>query len=147
MYLSDLERRLRIIETAPRLENSAFPWPSDTINDTFNTSSTTAVDSTPVAGPTVVATITNTGRVLVMASVFIGLNTTAQTGSVDLYIDGSYYVQIVALSNNASAIAANVSSYRSIPNLTPGDHTFTLKYRTSTGNTNFSGRTLVVQPY
>ena len=145
--LADYERRLRALETAPRLQNSQFPWPSDTINDTFNTSSTTPVDSTPTAGPTVVATVSNTGRVLVTASVFIGLNTTGQTGSVMLFIDGSFAMQIVALSNNASAFAANVSSYRSISGLTPGSHTFTLKYQTSTGNVNFSGRTLVVQPY
>ena len=145
--LADYERRLRALETAPRLQNSAFPWPSATIDATFNTTSTTAVDSTPVAGPTVIATVTKTGRVLVTASVFIGLNTTAQTGSVDLFIDGNFHIQIVALSNAASAFAANVSSYRSIDGLSEGPHTFTLKYRTSTGNTNFSGRTLVVQPY
>ena len=144
--LADYERRLRALETAPRLNNSAFPWPSDTADPTFNTSSLTPVDSSPV-GPSVTATVTKTGRVLVTASVYIGLNTTGQTGSAFLFIDGVLKMQIVALSNASSAFAANVSSMRSITGITEGEHTFTLRYAASTGNVNFSGRTLVVQPY
>lgn len=145
--LADYESRLRALETAPRLYNAQFLWPADTVDPTFNTSSTTAVDSTPTAGPIVNATITKTGRVLVSASVYVGLNQANQTGLVDLYIDGTFWVNIVALSNNPGAIAANVSSYREIDGLSEGSHEFRLKYRASTGNVNFSGRTLIVQPY
>jgi len=144
--MADYERRIRVLETAPRLENSSLPWASATIDATFNTSSATAVDSVPAA-PVVTIDVGQTGRVLVTATAYIGLNSTAQTGSVDLYIDGIAYVNILALSNNASTIASNVSSSRVITGLTLGSHTFVLKYRASTGNVNFSGRSLIIQPF
>ena len=142
-----LESRIRALETAPRLENSTLPWSSASIDDTFNTSSTTAVNSTPTAGPTVTIDVGQNGRVLVTATTYIGLNTTSQTGLVDLYVDGAYTINILALSNNASAIASNVSSSRVITGLTIGSHTFTLRYRATTGDVNFSGRSLIVQPF
>ncbi len=142
-----LESRIRALETAPRLENSTLPWSSASIDDTFTTASTTAVDSTPTAGPTITIDVGQNGRVLVTATTYIGLQTTSQTGSVDLFVDGAYRLNILALSNSASAIASNVSSSRVITGLSIGSHTFTLKYRASTGDVNFSSRSLIVQPF
>ena len=144
--MADYDRRIRVLETAPRLENSSLPWASATIDPTFNTSSATAVDSVPAA-PVVTIDVGQTGRVLVTATAYIGLNSTSQTGSVDLFIDGTYFVNILALSNNASTIASNVSSSRFITGLSMGSHTFVLKYRASTGNVNFSARSLIIQPF
>ena len=141
-----LESRIRALETAPRLQNSTLPWTSSIIDPTFNTGSPTAVDSSP-AGPTITIDVGQNGRVLVTASAYIGLNATGQTGSIDLYVDGAYTVNILALSNSASTIAANVSSSRVITDLSIGSHTFTLKYRVTTGDANFSSRSLIVQPF
>lgn len=150
-YLSDLERRVRTLETAPRLANSAFPWTAAADLTTFNTSSLTPVDSSP-AGPTVTLNVTQTCRVLVTATAYIGLNSTSQSGFVWLYVDGVQLINILGTSNSASAFASNVSSSRVVdlsvyPGLIAGNHTFTLKYAVSTGNVNFSGRSIVVQTF
>jgi hypothetical protein len=68
------------------------------------------------------------------------------TGFAYLYIDGIAISEIIGLSNFASAIAANVSSTRVI-SVTPGEHTFVLKYLVSSGTGNFSSRSLIVQPF
>lgn len=145
--LADYERRLRALETAPKLQNSEFPWPSVNIDTTFSTSSLTPVASSPTAGPIVTATITDTGRCLVTASAYVGLDSTGQTAFVSLFVDGVNTVQILGLSNGTSTIAGNVCSVRQVSNLTPGSHTFELRYYVTTGSANFSSRSLIVQPY
>ena len=145
--LADYDRRIRVLETAPRLQNSSLPWAFAEINATFTTSSTVDVDSTPTAGPTVTIDVTQTGRVLVSAGAYIGLTLTSQTAGVQLYIDGTAYTSIAGLSNASSQIAANVFSSRVITGLTQGPHTFVLKYRSTGGNVNFSSRSIIVQPF
>lgn len=145
-YIGGLESRIRALETAPRAQDTSLPWSSASIDATFNTASTTPVDASP-PGPTVTINVGQTGNVLVTATTYIGLNSVSQTGFVYLYIDGTNYVNILALSNAASGIASNVSSSRVITGLSQGTHTFVLKYSASTGNVNFSGRSLIVQTF
>lgn len=145
-YMRSMESRIRALETAPRAQDTSLPWVSDEDDGTFNTASLVAVDATP-AGPTVTVNVGQTGNVLVTATAYIGLNSFSQTGYVDLYIDGSYWVNILAISQSATLLAANVSSSRVINGLTEGPHIFTLKYLVSGGNVNFSGRSLIVQTF
>lgn len=146
-YIRSIESRIRALETAPRAQDTTQPWQFAEINATFTTSSTVDVDSTPTAGPTVTIDVTQTGRVLVSAGAYIGLDLTSQTGGVTLYIDGTAYTSIAGLSNASSQIAANVFSSRVINGLTQGPHTFVLKYRSTGGNVNFSSRSLIVQTF
>lgn len=145
-YVRDLERRIRTLETAPRAQDTTQPWQSNIIDGTFSTSSTVDVDSVP-PGPSITIRVGQSGRALVSASAYIGLNTTNQSGFVALYIDGVPEVDIVGLSNNNSAMAANVASSRVVTGLSEGSHTFLLKYRVTTGTGNFSSRSLIVQPF
>ena len=145
-YIRSMESRIRALETAPRAQDTTQPWQFAEINATFTTSSTVDVDSSP-PGPTVTIDVTQTGRVLVSAGAYIGLNLTSQTGGVQLYIDGTAYTSIAGLSNASSQIAANVFSSRVVTGLTQGPHTFILKYRSTGGNVNFSSRSLIVQTF
>jgi hypothetical protein len=104
------------------------------------------VDSSP-AGPTVTIDVTQTGRVLVSAGAYIGLDATGQTATISLYIDGILSSSIAGLSNQSSQIAGNVFSSRVVTGLTAGSHTFILKYRSTGGNVNFSSRSLIVQTF
>jgi hypothetical protein len=145
-YLKDVERRVRILETAPRAEDTTFPITFNELDSTFTTSSTSFVDSSP-AGPTITVNIGQSGRVLVSASSYIGLNNTGMGAFMTLFVNGSDLLEIVGLSNNVSAIAANVSSTRAITGLTPGPNTFHLKYFVTSGTANFSARSLTVQTF
>ena len=145
-YIRGMESRIRALETAPRAQDTTQPWQFAEINATFTTSSTVDVDSSP-PGPTVTIEVTQTGRVLVSAGAYIGLDLTSQTGSVQLYIDGTVYTSIAGLSNASSQVAANVFSSRVVTGLTQGPHTFILKYRSTGGNVNFSSRSLIVQTF
>jgi hypothetical protein len=66
---------------------------------------------------------------------------------VSLFINGAVELDILGLSNNASAIAANISSTRAIDGLTPGPNTFLLRYYVTAGTGNFSARSLTVQTF
>ena len=145
-YIRGMESRIRALETAPRAQDTTQPWQFAEINATFTTSSTVDVDSSP-PGPTVTIDVTQTGRVLVSAGAYIGLDLTSQTGSVQLYIDGTVYTSIAGLSNASSQVAANVFSSRVVTGLTQGPHTFILKYRSTGGDVNFSSRSLIVQTF
>ena len=189
-WANEIERRLRAVETAPKLQNSSitngtttvldstgavrtqfgllqdgtygigvinnsgqlvslgayvFGAQYDYVDPTFNTSSTTPVDASP-PGPTVTITTGQTGRVLINASAYIGLNVTSQTGSVFLFANGSQVAQILAVSNANSAIAANISSARIFTFAANSSVTLSLRYAASTNNVNFSGRVLYAQP-
>jgi hypothetical protein len=109
------------------------------------TSSTGYTDlATP--GPTVTATVGESGRVKLTASAFLSApaNTSA---SVGLYQDGSLVLDVLALGNSTPAtIAVNASSVRVVDGLSPGAHVWELKYRTSSGTSTFAARTLIVEP-
>lgn len=145
-YIRGMESRIRALETAPRAQDTTQPWSFNSIVATFSTSSTSPVDSSP-AGPSVTVDVTQTGRVLVSAGAYIGLDTISQTASISLYIDGTLVSSIAALSNAASQIAGNVFSSRVFTGLTQGPHTFLLRYQSSGGNVNFSSRSLIVQMF
>jgi hypothetical protein len=145
-YLKDVERRVRVLETAPRAQDTTLPITYATTDATFTTTSTVDVDSSP-PGPTVTVTVGQSGRVLVTASAFIGLDNTNMSAFVSLFINGAVELDILGLSNNASAIAANISSTRAIDGLTPGPNTFLLRYYVTAGTGNFSARSLTVQTF
>jgi hypothetical protein len=146
-YIRSMESRIRALETAPRAEDTTQPWQFASTVATFSTSSTSPVDSSP-PGPTVTINVTQTGRVLVSAGAYIGLDNVSQTATMSLYIDGILYASIAGLSNQSSQIAANVFSSRVFTGLTQGPHTFLLKYiSNSGGNVNFSSRSLIVQTF
>jgi hypothetical protein len=146
-YIRSMESRIRALETAPRAQDTTQPWQFASTVATFSTSSTSPVDSSP-PGPSVTIDVTQTGRVLVSAGAYIGLDTTAQTATIGLYIDGILFSSIAGLSNASSPIAANVFSSRVFTSLTQGPHTFLLKYVSNFGgNVNFSSRSLIVQTF
>jgi hypothetical protein len=145
-YLKDVERRVRVLETAPRAQDTTLPITFADLDSTFTTSSTTFVDSSP-AGPTVTVNVGQSGRVLVSASAYIGLNNTNMSAFITLFVNGSDLLEIVGLSNASSQIAANVSSTRAITGLTPGPNTFLLRYFVTAGTGNFSARSLTVQTF
>lgn len=145
-YLKELERRVRVVETAPRASDTTFPITFDSLNATFTTSSLSYVDSSP-AGPTVTVNVGQSARVLVTASAYIGLDNTSMSGFVGLFVNGTRLLDIVGLSNASSQIAANVSSTRAVTGLTPGPNTFLLRYFVTAGTGNFSARSLTVQTF
>jgi hypothetical protein len=145
-YIRSMESRIRALETAPRAEDTTQPWQFSSTVATFSTSSTVDVDASP-PGPTVTINVTQTGRVLVSAGAYIGLDATGQTATIGLYIDNILSSSIAGLSNQSSQIAANVFSSRVFTGLTAGPHTFLLKYRSTGGNVNFSSRSLIVQTF
>jgi len=145
--LKDMNRRLSALETAPRLANSEFPWNAALDTPTFNTTSATPVDASP-AGPSVTLKVSSVGRVIVTASAYIGLNSDGQFAFASLWVDGvNTITSVVGFSLVGTIGSANVTSTRTME-VSPGEHTFLLKYQVSGGgNANFSSRSLVVQPY
>ena len=144
-YLKEIERRVRVLETAPRAIDTTLPIAFEILTATFTTSSLTEIDSTP-AGPTATINVGQSGRAIVTASAFIGLDAASMTATAVLYVDGVRNTSIVGLSSSASLIAGNVSSSR-VVSLTPGAHTFVLKYYVTAGTGNFSARSLIVQTF
>ena len=145
-YIRSMESRIRALETAPRAQDTTLPISFNELDTTFTTSSTTFVDSSP-AGPTVTVNIGQSGRVLVSGSAYIGLDNSGMGAFVTLFVNGSDLLEIVGLSTDTSALAANVSSTRAITGLTPGPNTFHLKYYVTAGTANFSARSLTVQTF
>jgi hypothetical protein len=145
-YIRGMESRIRALETAPRAQDTTLPITYETTDATFTTSSTTDVDSSPPA-PTVTVTVGQSGRVLVTASAFIGLDNTNMSGFVSLWINGVFELDILGVSADASAMAANISSTRAISGLTAGANTFLLRYYVTSGTANFSARSLTVQTF
>lgn len=143
--LADYERRIRILETAPKLQNSSFPWYPGFVPAQESTSSTTYVDlATP--GPSVNIPIANPGRVVVTVSAFCSIPA-GVNGDIALFVDGSYYSQVLLVGSQSADMYANFSSSRIHFPFSTGTHTFSLKYRTTSGSSSFAARTLIVQPY
>ena len=143
--LADYDRRIRVLETAPRLENSSLPWAYSFVDVLQTTSSTTYVDLA-TAGPTVTVTVGQTGRVFVNVGAYVDVPAGAQ-GTVGLFIDGFLVRDVVTLSGASNTIS-NPATTRIVTNLSAGSHTFTLKYRSATGATlAFGARFLTVQPF
>ena len=157
IYLSDLERRLRIIETAPRLQNSAFPWVSDFIETEESTTSTINTDLATV-GPEVTVQIGQTSRVeITMAATIVTPPSVSAAGV--LMVDGAYpnippfsLAPLFLRNENVGTISAACSATRSWTSsvwLAPGAHTFRMRYRVAVGpgTVYFSNRYLAIRTY
>jgi hypothetical protein len=143
-YVRSLESRIRALETTPRLQNASFPWYPGFVANQDSTTSTSYGDlATP--GPSVNVTLGDPGRVIVTVSAFCETTATYQA-DIGLYVDGSFYSQVLLVGSSRD-LAANFSSSRIHFPFSAGTHTFELKYRTSGGTSSFAARSLIVQPY
>lgn len=124
----------------------------------FTEESTTSTVDTDLAtnGPEVTLKLPR-GRALISGGAFTTSTVNNQTAFVALWIDGAFYQDIALLSNaTGGSIGASVfgtfaipdPTHPSLPNgLSPGVHTFKLRYLGSDGNTvRFGSRSLLVQP-
>lgn len=118
----------------------------DQVDTEESTTSTTDTDLATV-GPTCVVRLPR-GRCLVHAGAYVTSTVTNQTAVVSLFIDGVFRADVVNLGNNTGgSIAASLSASFMFNDLTPGTHTFQLKYLSSDGNTvRFDARFLLVDP-
>ena len=109
------------------------------------------------AGPTLTATIGASGNALVTVNTYMGVNAIAGSqagGLVGVSVDGAAPTgvldEILYYSISAAAavgIAGNNSAAVIVTGLSPGQHTFTMKYKTFNGGTvNFGPRYLQVRP-
>jgi hypothetical protein len=148
-YLKDIERRVRILETAPRAEDTTQPWSYNFVDVAESTVSTSYANLATV-GPTVTMDTTNTARILVTGSVYIS-SPSNTTGEVGFYVDGILFADLLANSNSGPAnLAINVTNVRAIidtTNLRAGSHTFQLRYRTTGTAVQFAARFLMIQPF
>lgn len=113
------------------------------VDATVAITSTSAVSA---GGPSVTTTVGASGVVAVTAAAFIGTTAAGLTGDAIVFVDGVASTASIGVSAAAGATAVSASNTRQISGLTPGSHTFELRYQTSAGTTNFSARTLTVQP-
>lgn len=124
----------------------------------FTEESTTSTVDTDLAtnGPEVTLKLPR-GRALISGGAFTTSTVNNQTAFVALWIDGVHYQDIALLSNGTGgSIGASIfgvlaipdSTHPTLPNgLSPGSHTFKLRYLGSDGNTvRFGSRSLLVQP-
>lgn len=148
-YLKELERRIRVLETAPRAQDTQQPWAYGYV-ETYETTTSMSYTNLATVGPTVTMDTTNTTRVLVTASTYISAPTNT-SGVVGLYVDGVLFSDLLGISNSGPAtLAANVTNARVIVDTTGlavGSHTFQLRYKTSLSAVGFSARLLIVQPF
>jgi hypothetical protein len=141
-HLPDGDYGLSVTDTVGNTQE-VLPTVIDEIDTQITVTSTTDVSS---GGPSQAAVIGASGAVELTISAYIALGQSNTTGGVSLYIDGGFALAPLALSSQGVPIAANCSTTRLITGLSPGNHTFELRYKTSTGSTSFAGRTLSVTP-
>lgn len=148
-YLKDLERRVRVLETAPRALDTTQPWSHDFIDTVESTSSLTYTNLATV-GPTVTMETGNTSRVLVTASAYFDTPPNT-TGLVGLYVDGVLFSDLLTCGNGTTNyISTNITNMRVIVDtvgLAPGPHTFQLRYKSTLDPVGFAARLLIVQPF
>jgi hypothetical protein len=120
-----------------------------------STTSTTYTDLA-TAGPLVSAIIGTSGQALLTVNSYVGISGVAgaqSAGFVGIYIDGVlWYDELLyfSVSNPGTTtvgMAANQSAQVVVTGLTPGSHTFEMKYKTVGGSTvTFGSRFLQVRP-
>ena len=191
-YVADLERRIKILESAPTLQNSSVTNGTLTVKDASNivktqfgflsdgtyglavrnpsgnlvnvnntlfpvvgnyspTQNVTTTSFQPLpSGPSVSATIGESGRALVTASSDVGLlnsNTTAylafrvagtDRGSGFVSVSDPYVLVLIASSVGRPVLVTGLS---------PGTTTFTCTARVTGGTGQFSNTTIIVQPF
>jgi hypothetical protein len=153
-YLSDLERRIRLVESTPRYSYStAYSFVPNT--DSVNGGSTVfPLDATggggPAQGPQCDVIIGQSGLALVTSGAYVFLNSGGPTAGYGVVTGttgvGNYNSFGFADLATASIRAASVSGTRLYTGLTPGAATFVLKYFSTGGSVSFTNRFLIVQP-
>jgi hypothetical protein len=131
--------------TLVNLGDYVFGIRADEVATTEATSSTSLTDLATV-GPEVTVDVGPTGKVIVAHTAFIGLNAGGMTGFAAVMIDGVFAVSTGVSTQTAQPIAASAGGTRLVEGLSPGSHTFRMKYSVTSGSANFSNRGLVVQP-
>ena len=114
-----------------------------------NSESTTSTSYTDLAtfGPTSTVTVASSGKVLITMTALMSNSTSYASGYMSFQIDTN---TIVTSTLDRTALrmrgdgSDQASVTRTVRNLTPGDHTFTAKYRTSAGTETFANRSIVV---
>lgn len=126
-----------------------LPYDDDYVNTTLTTSSSSAA---AIAGsPSVTVDIAASGDFEVTCASFIGVPSNS-SGIIYLVIDGTDVGSIAEVSSQATGGAgASACSIRrwtawAGPALSPGSHTFSLLYSSSSGTCNFSANYLKIQP-
>ena len=99
-------------------------------------------------GPTVTVPVGPSGKVFLEAAAYINTVAAGNTGGyVGLFIDGVLTRDVLAAESSASvAVASNVATKRSITGLSQGTHKFELRYKTTSGTSQFGARSLIVTP-
>lgn len=148
--ISDIERRLRSLETTPRLQNSSLPWEFGIVTAEEATGSTSYADLT-TAGPIVNLTFDKQGKAFITASCYV-VPKANNYAAVGLFLDGTLVSDILLLGVGSSDyVYGNIASTRVIENITPGPHEFRLKYKSGTAGLpdppSFASRSLTVQPF
>lgn len=119
----------------------------DVINTSQTTTSTSYTDLATV-GPSVTVT-TGTSAIVFLAS-FLQNNTASQHSNAAVQVSGATTIAAAdtdAIRMNAAAIGDfNRVGAFTIPTLTPGSNTFTMKYRVAGGTGTFANRALFVIP-
>ncbi len=156
-YLKELERRVRVMETAPRARDTEQPWASDFVETEESTSSTTNTDlATP--GPEVTVYVGQTNRVLITMACAISL-AAVQQGAAVLQVDGLYpsdppftLAPVFARNDTSAVISGSYSCTRNWTSslyLPEGLHTFRMQYRKVSGGGSvfYSNRFLMIQNF
>jgi hypothetical protein len=160
--LDDYERRLIALERTPQIPQITTFAAGPVFDQVIEFESTTSTTYTDLAtpGPEVTVVVGQSGRVIVTAGAYIVSTVDNQTVDVALSIDGGTAVFWAAVENlTGGAIGGSFSHSELLEHgqpwvgaldLSPGEHTFRLKYRQSLAGPNqghFDLRFLQVQPY
>lgn len=134
---------------AVKLSTLAFGQGFDYIATGEATTSTVDADLATV-GPTVTVTVGASGRVLAMFSAITTVSATGASASFGISVDGAAVAAASGFVHNfgAGSGGSGAAAVRQITGLTPGSHTFRLKYKSTNGTSvSFSNRSLLVLPF
>ena len=188
-YVADLERRIKILESAPKLQDSsvtngtltvkdasaviktqfgflsdgtyglAVRTPGDALVNVNNTLFPVIASSSPTqnvtttsfqllpSGPSVNATIGESGRALVTATSDVGLANTAMTAYLGFRVAGADRGSGFLSVSSTVTVAASLGRPVLVTGLAAGVTTFACIARVTSGTGQFSNTTLIVQPF
>lgn len=156
--LADGDYGLNIVDPATSQQTEILPIYQQGVTTSQSTSSTSYVDLA-TAGPLVTATVASSGMALLTTNSYMGVTgvIAAQSGGfVGISIDGGaptgfldelLYFAVSSPSAGAVGIAGNQSAQVVVTSLSPGTHTFEMKYKTVGGSSvTYGNRFLQVRP-
>ena len=111
-----------------------------TVNTAQGTSSSSYTDLA-TAGPAVTVTTGTKALVIITAELESGSGTTA---NVSYDVSGATTISATDLEASYSTVGTIRYAFHSVPTLTAGSNTFTVKYRSESGTKNFARRTIFV---